>query len=80
MHQVAFLRMRRAATLLESTRQKINSIARTVGYDNAFAFSTAFKRHIGTSPADYRLRRVRERRNAKAAVRERKVGQSGKIW
>jgi AraC-like DNA-binding protein len=80
MHQVAFLRMRRASTLLESTRQKINSIARTVGYENAFAFSTAFKRHIGTSPADYRQRRVRERRNAKAAVRERKVGQSGKIW
>lgn len=79
-HQVAFLRMRRAATLLESTRQKISAIAASVGYDNAFAFSTAFKRHMGVSPDAYRKRRERERRPVKDAVRERKAGQGGKLW
>ena len=74
MHQVAFLRMRRAATLLESTRQKVRVIARTVGYDNAFAFSTAFKRMIGSSPDAYRKRRHKERRSAREAVRERPGG------
>jgi transcriptional regulator GlxA family with amidase domain len=80
MHQVAFLRMRRAATLLESTRHKVHAIAAAVGYDNPFAFSTAFKRHIGLSPDAYRKRRERERRPVKDAVRERKMGQGGKIW
>lgn len=80
MHQVAFLRMRRAATLLESTRQKVQAIAGSVGYDNAFAFSTAFKRLMGTSPDSYRKRRERERRPVRDAVRERKAGQGGKLW
>ncbi len=80
MHHVAFLRMRRAATLLESTRQKVNVIARTVGYENAFAFSTAFKRYLGASPDAYRKRRERERRPVRDAVRERKAGQGGKLW
>lgn len=80
MHHVAFLRMRRAATLLESTRQKVQAIAASVGYDNAFAFSTAFKRHMGTSPDGYRKRRGRERRPVRDAVRERKAGQGGKLW
>lgn len=80
MHHVAFLRMRRAATLLESTRQKVNAIARTVGYENAFAFSTAFKRHMNVSPDAYRKRRERERRPVRDAVRERKAGQGGKLW
>ena len=77
MHHVAFLRMRRAATLLESTRQKVRAVARAVGYDNAFAFSTAFKRLLGVSPDAYRKRRERERRPARAAVRERKSGAGG---
>ena len=80
MHQVTFLRMRRAATLLESTRHKVRAIARTVGYDNPFAFSTAFKRHLGASPAAYRHQRLRARRDVKDAVRERKPGQPGKLW
>lgn len=80
MHQVAFLRMRRAATLLESTRQKVRAIAVSVGYDNPFAFSTAFKRLMGTSPAGYRKRRERERRPVRDAVRERKAGEPGKLW
>ncbi|MGB7157942.1 MAG: AraC family transcriptional regulator [Tepidisphaeraceae bacterium] len=79
MHHVTFLRMRRAATLLESTQQKIRSIARSVGYQNAFAFSTAFKRVLKISPDAYRKRRSRERRPVRDAVRER-VNNPGKLW
>jgi AraC-like DNA-binding protein len=70
MRQLAILRMRRAGMLLESTDQKIGAIARAVGYDNAFAFSTAFKRYAGASPAQYRERRRKERR-PREAVRVR---------
>ena len=72
MQHLAALRMQRAATLLESTTHKIEQIARAVGYANAFAFSTAFKRHMRFSPAAFRVARSRERRDAREAVRERK--------
>jgi AraC-like DNA-binding protein len=62
MHHVTTLRMRRAAMLLESTELKVGSVADAVGYTSAFAFSTAFKRHIGKSPADYRESRRHARR------------------
>jgi AraC-like DNA-binding protein len=72
MHHLTALRMQRAAVLLESTTDKIEKIARAVGYANAFAFSTAFKRHQGIPPAAFRDRRRKERRPAREAVRERK--------
>jgi AraC-like DNA-binding protein len=56
MHQVTYLRMRRAAKLLESSEHKIQTIAELVGYQNPFAFSKAFKRSIGWRPSDYRGR------------------------
>jgi len=56
MHQVTYLRMRRAANLLENSPDKINTISRTVGYDNAFAFSNTFKKWIGWRPSEYRGR------------------------
>jgi AraC-like DNA-binding protein len=62
MHHLTELRMRRAAMLLESTELKVDSIARTVGYSSAFAFSTAFKRHVGKPPASYRAQRLHERK------------------
>ena len=71
MHQLTMLRMRRAAMLLESTSVKVDAIARAIGYVNAFAFSTAFKRQMGRSPAAYRAFRREERRPADA-VRVRK--------
>jgi AraC-like DNA-binding protein len=55
MRQVAHLRMRRAETMLRSTTDKLYRIARQVGYDNAFAFSTAFSRWKGQSPSECRL-------------------------
>ncbi|MEU4193511.1 AraC family transcriptional regulator [Kribbella sp. NPDC026611] len=47
-------RMTVAADLLRDTTQTIASIAREVGYDDPFAFSTAFKRTHHQSPTEWR--------------------------
>ena len=54
MRHVTYLRLRRAASLLASSAQPIDTIARQVGYQNPFAFSTAFKRHLKIPPSAYR--------------------------
>jgi AraC-like DNA-binding protein len=79
MHHVSFLRMHRAAALLESTKQKVESIARLVGYTSGFAFSTAFSRQMGVSPRKYRERRLREKRS-RNSVRERSGRPSVVRW
>ncbi len=56
MHQVIYLRMKRAAELLISTRDKIETIALEVGYQNPFVFSNTFTKWIGCRPSDYRTR------------------------
>lgn len=48
-----WLRMRRAAELLQGRSRKIESIAREVGYHNPFVFSSTFKRCLGWSPSEY---------------------------
>ncbi len=48
------LRMNAAADLLCHTGEKIASVAGRVGYGDAFAFSTAFKRAMGRSPKQFR--------------------------
>ena len=53
---VTCLRMREAATLLSSASYKLAQIADRVGYENVFAFSTAFTRHFGEPPSTYRER------------------------
>ena len=53
---VAYLRMQRAAALLKTTDWTIEAIAHTVGYDNPFAFSTAFRRWMHLPPSAYRSR------------------------
>lgn len=45
------LRMRRAAAILGTGGRSVGEVARAVGYDNAFAFSTAFRRHHGVPPS-----------------------------
>ncbi len=50
--QLIWLRMRRAAELLQ-THAKIDTIARDVGYQNPFVFSTTFKRVMGWSPSAF---------------------------
>jgi AraC-like DNA-binding protein len=51
-------RMALAADLLRDTEETIAAVAREVGYEDAFAFSVAFKRARGVSPSDWR-RQVR---------------------
>ena len=57
MHQVIYLRMQLAAKLLATTDDKIETIAREVGYENPFVFSTTFKKWVGWRPSDYRAKR-----------------------
>lgn len=52
--QITHLRMRRAVTLLTSTSEKVETIARAVGYESPFTFSNAFKRWTGRRPSEYR--------------------------
>lgn len=59
-HHVIYLRMRRAAELLASTDEKVETISRDVGYANAFVFSNTFKRWVGWRPSEYR-RRAKQR-------------------
>lgn len=48
------LRMNTAADILCHTQEKVASVAARVGYADAFAFSTAFKREMGLSPKRFR--------------------------
>lgn len=51
-------RMTLAADLLRDTEATVAAVAREVGYEDAFAFSVAFKRARGASPSNWR-RQVR---------------------
>ena len=51
---VSQLRMGRAVELLHGSAYSISQISELVGYENYFAFSTAFKRMYGVAPRDYR--------------------------
>jgi len=59
MHQVTYIRMRRAAELLATTDQTIEAIAQEVGYHNPFVFSNAFTKWIGWRPSEYRRKKLR---------------------
>ncbi len=52
-HQVIFLRMRRAAELLSTTNDKVETIANAVGYQNPFVFSNTFKKWTGWRPSEF---------------------------
>jgi AraC-like DNA-binding protein len=54
MEMVAGIRMEKAASFLLSTNWKVEEIATRVGYQNSFAFSRAFKRHMKLSPGYFR--------------------------
>jgi AraC-like DNA-binding protein len=46
--------MRRAAALLAAGAASVERAAGAVGYDNPFAFSSAFKRVIGKPPSAFK--------------------------
>jgi AraC-like DNA-binding protein len=50
-------RLTLASDLLADPGRTLASIARDVGYSSAFAFSTAFKKQFGVSPAKYRQKK-----------------------
>ena len=52
--QLSHIRLTKAASLLQDRSLKLHAIAQAVGYQDAFAFSKAFKRWRGVSPKDYR--------------------------
>jgi AraC-like DNA-binding protein len=54
MEHVTYLRMRRAAVLLRTSELKIDTIAEQVAYADRFGFSSAFRRHFGMTPAQFR--------------------------
>jgi AraC family transcriptional regulator of arabinose operon len=47
-------RLQRAMQLLSVTSQTIAEVARSVGFEDPFYFSTRFKRFVGRSPSAYR--------------------------
>jgi AraC-like DNA-binding protein len=59
MQQVTSIRMQRAAAMLESTDDKLATIATVVGYGDAFVLSKVFKKWMGCSPSDYRTGRTK---------------------
>ncbi|MBC7917928.1 MAG: helix-turn-helix domain-containing protein [Rhodoferax sp.] len=52
-------RLARAAQLLRASSSSISQIAQSVGFDDAFYFSTRFRKHFGVSPSAYRSRSLR---------------------
>ncbi|MBP2646080.1 MAG: two component transcriptional regulator, AraC family, partial [Firmicutes bacterium] len=50
------VRVRKAIQLMSSSTVKMYEIAEQVGYSNQHYFSTAFKKVVGFSPAEYRKR------------------------
>ncbi len=60
MQQLASLRIQHAAHRLATTDEKIEEIARRVGYQNPFAFSNTFKRMTGFRPSQFRQSGARE--------------------
>ncbi|MBI2513284.1 MAG: AraC family transcriptional regulator [Opitutae bacterium] len=56
MAQLARMRMHAAADFLRHSDEKFDALAARLGYSDAFAFSTAFRREWGLPPSRYRER------------------------
>src|SRR5262245_35925902 len=54
LHYLTRLRINAAAVRLRSTDDKLSVIAKATGYESVAAFVKSFKRHMGTTPGDYR--------------------------
>jgi transcriptional regulator GlxA family with amidase domain len=60
MRYCARWRMQAAANLLRDSRQNIGNVAYDVGFNSEAAFSRAFKREFGSSPATWRRQGARQ--------------------
>lgn len=56
MQHVTYIRLQRAASLLSTTNEKVESIAAAVGYEDPYTFSAMFKRWTGVPPSEFRDR------------------------
>lgn len=54
------LRMQKACKLLDETKLPLRIIASSIGYQDAYYFSNAFKKYIGLSPKKYRKQIMQE--------------------
>lgn len=54
MRQLTFIRLQLAVHLLSSTSDKVETIARSVGFSTIQSFSNAFKARFGRPPSDFR--------------------------
>ena len=54
MQHLTFLRMKQARHLLSTTDEKVEVIARSVGYESPFTFSNTFKKWVGWRPSELR--------------------------
>ncbi len=57
MKHLTYLRFQRAMRLLSDTDDKIEVIAREVGFENPFTFSNTFKQWFGWRPSEHRSRK-----------------------
>lgn len=61
--QILFMKMNKAAKLLESTDMATNAIASAVGYSVTRSFFASFKRQFGMTPGEYRTAKRNEKAN-----------------
>ncbi len=55
LHYLSSIRIQKAIQHLINTDDKIDSIAESVGFNDAFTFSKVFKRIVGISPREFRI-------------------------
>jgi AraC-like DNA-binding protein len=60
MEYLTLWRMQMAARLLADGATKVAAVGREVGYDSEAAFSRAFKKTVGVSPAAWRASAARD--------------------
>lgn len=60
-HYLTTLRVQKAMERLSTSNDKLELVAESVGYQDAFAFSKVFKRETGVSPRDFRNKNKAEK-------------------
>lgn len=71
--QLTWMRMERAAERISASGEKLEAIAREVGYDSVFSFSNTFQRLFGRRPSEYRTAADPKERWAKPTASIRKT-------